>query len=167
MDDQWSVQPTAELHLPSKSSFCCSKDTEGWHHASVAGTQEDWAARETEHVQVEVQLHLCRWVSGELCALFLNVYPCVLQMGHMGSRDSQMHWRKNWIRFTPRCSLWQWEEEWLQALFTLCVGGTHTRTLTHTAGFIYKLCFLLGMQQVHCLSLNWLELWMSAWVLWW
>lgn len=46
----------------------------------------------------------------------------------------------------------------LSTLYTMRRWHSHTRTLTHTAGFIYKLCFLLGTQQVQCLSLNCLEL---------
>lgn len=168
MDDQRSVQPSVELHLPSKSSFCCSKDTEGWHLASAAGTQEDWAARETEDIQVKVQLRPCSWGFWRtVCIVFECVSVCSSDGSHglQGFPDALTQ-KPNQI-YPKMFALTMRRGVTLSTLYTMRRWHSHTRTLTHTAGFIYKLCFLLGTQQVQCLSLNCLELWTSAWVLWW
>lgn len=168
MDGQRSVQPSVELHLPSKSPFCCSKDTEGWHLASAAGPQEGWAARETEDVQVKVQLHPCSWVSGGPRALFSERVSVCSSDGSHGLQGFPDALTQKLNQIYPKMfALTMRRGVTLSTLYTMRRWHSHTRTLTHTAGFIYKLCFLLGLQQVQCLSLSCLELWMSAWVLWW
>lgn len=133
VDDQWSVQPPVELHLPSKSSVCCSKDTEGWHLASVAGAQEDWAARETEHVQVRsaaapVQLGFWRTV----CMVFKCASMCSSDGSH-GLQGFPDALTQKLSQIYPKMfALTMRRGVTLSTLYTMRRWHSHSHTYTHS-----------------------------------